>query len=173
MSQTSEKIDLFAWLRKKDAAERIGCSEKHVEKLSREGSLEMQMYRRPEGGPRVAVYHPGDVEKLAGQKNPNGHVMKPADSTDGVPIIVPTTNNPLSTMFTSGMIPFLRTLSGLSETAETSDLPPSELRFVGYLSIMEAMDFTGLPEKTLQRFAKEGRIGKIGTKYRRKDLEGL
>lgn len=169
MSQTSEKIDLSAWLRKKDAAERIGCSEKHVEKLSREGSLEMQMYRRPEGGPRVAVYHPGDVEKLAGQKNPNGHVMpEPAPGS-----ALATINNAFHNRVMPMVEPFFRMIGTTSETSETSPLPPSELQFVGYLSITETMKFTGLPEKTIQRFAKEGRIGKIGTKYRRKDLESL
>jgi DNA-directed RNA polymerase specialized sigma24 family protein len=194
MSQNSQKFlrsDLSAWYPKAEAARVIGCSEKLIEQLARKrgkDKLQQAMYRRPGGGPRIAVYHPGDVERIAKERNENKpHVMAPPEASDpvdgfldrihpDVPLPLelakdePTPPPPLAV---SLAVAFLRALYKISENSQKVTLPPSELRFVAYLSSREARAYSGLPVSTIRRLARDGKIAKIGRLYRRADLEAL
>jgi hypothetical protein len=181
-SQAS-KTDYSAWYRKEEAAVRIGCSPKLIEQLARRGEMQKTMYRRPDGGNRVAVYHPQDVEKIARKRNkePAPHVMPAEEPPDGAlepsPSAVYAAARdvpPPSPVLVAMLASFLHALYRLSQSSgnsENSVLPPSELRYVTYLSIGEARAYSGLPAGTIRRLARQGLIGKMGTRYRRADLE--
>ena len=58
------------WLTKQQAATAIGVTTKTVERLAQDQKLQQASWRRPTGGPEVAVYHPADVARLAKERRP-------------------------------------------------------------------------------------------------------
>jgi len=63
------ETDLSDWLPIADAAQRIGCSTRTIERLARARKLEQRL--RPQAGsPAVAVYNPDDVARLASERRP-------------------------------------------------------------------------------------------------------
>jgi DNA-directed RNA polymerase specialized sigma24 family protein len=181
-SRNSPKANYSAWYRKEEAAKTIGCSLKTVEHLARRREIQKAMYRRPDGGNRVAVYHPRDVEKIARKRNqePAPHVLPaeepPTGALEPMPseIYAAARDAPPPPLLVGLLATFLHALYRLSQSSansENSVLPPSELRHVTYLSISEARAYSGLPAGTIRRLARQGLIGKMGTRYRRADLE--
>lgn len=144
-----------SWLPMGEVLKQTGMSERTIYRHVRLGKLK-QAQRPIPGRKPLPVFDPADVAQLAEL------ALKAA------PEILP----PVDAMVLRDAVEVARTAI-LQRQAPLAGLPPSELRFIAYLSIQEAMLFTGLPEKTIQRFAREGRVGKIGTRYRRKDLEAL
>jgi len=60
---------LADWLTVVDAADRIGCSKRTIERLASAKKLEQRL--RPQAGsPAVAVYNPDDVARLASERRP-------------------------------------------------------------------------------------------------------
>ena len=63
------ETDLSDWLPIADAAARIGCSTRTIERLGRAKKLEQRL--RPQAGsPAVAVYNPSDVARIAAERQP-------------------------------------------------------------------------------------------------------
>jgi transposase-like protein len=61
--------DLTTWLSIADAATRIGCSTRTVERLGRAKHLEQRL-RPQKGSPPVVVYNPDDVARIAALRRP-------------------------------------------------------------------------------------------------------
>jgi hypothetical protein len=69
--------------------------------------------------------------------------------------------------------PALAALIGMLPSTDSAILPPSELRHKRYLTIQEAVAYTGLPAGRIQDKARAGRINREGLRYRRADLDEL
>lgn len=158
MSQTQPNFE--HWLTKAEAAQALGVAEKTIDRMAAVGQIQKQKRGSP-GKPPMAVFHPDDIERER-----NARHKTPA------PFILPTETTAVQRL-SDLTVPHPPKSYGQGDRRMSDIWTPSELQFIGYLSIQEAMRFTGLPEKTIQRFAREGRVQKIGTRYRRKDLEAL
>lgn len=172
MSQTP---DYATWLTKQQAADAIGVTTKTIERLAQDGQVQQARWRRPSGGPELAVYHPADIARVAAtrrQANPapfvvpgttdlptNGHGMEPHALTLG------SSTGPTS----DELLHALTWLMGkvVSETSETATL---------FLTIPEAAAVTGLTQAYLRRRIADGTLPAIrdrSWRIRRRDLETL
>src|SRR4029450_12274543 len=76
-------IDYSTWMTKQQAADAIGVTTKPIERLAQSKHLEQARWKRPTGGPRLAVYNPDDVARIVAQAQlptqpfelPVGHVV--------------------------------------------------------------------------------------------------
>jgi hypothetical protein len=194
ISQKSAKCDMFDagelpdmkdysnWLTKTQAAEVLGVSTKTVEGLTQDMKLQMHMWRRPEGGPKIAVYNPDDVERERSERNPEGHAFVVPSAKSATSEIVSggaaaamaphrSSQNSAMVPADSNVVELLRHLVAASQSSET--MRPSELAHKVYLSITEARAYTGLAEKIIQAAAREGKIKRLGRGYNRADLGNL
>jgi len=184
MSQTFDYAD---WLTKQQAADAIGVTTKTVERFVQSGQIQQARWQ-PEGrGPMRAVYHPGDVARVAAERRqgplppflvPVG--VDPPTNGNGHGGLSPI--NPISPL-TELAIPdagsrpgedLLRVLVAaavrvMSETSQTSTL---------FLTIPEAAAYAGLPATDIRRACESGELKARKTtrgawRIRRTDLEQL
>lgn len=172
------KPDYSTWLTKQQAADAIGVSTKTIEKFTDDGKLQQAEWKRPEGGPRIVVYHPRDVERLSKERNPDAHPFvlpaadeKPAAHTSkAVAVRQPNTEQ------------FMQALAAAVGGASQNSQKQAEVRLAErlYLTIEQAADYTGLGVGYLRRQISEGKLelmkgaGPRGADVlRRKDLETL
>jgi excisionase family DNA binding protein len=177
--------DYSTWLTKQQAAEAIGVTTKSIERFVQEGKIQQARWRRPTGGPELAVYHPDDVARIAQARQPgplppflvpggapastngNGH--------GGLTPITPITPSPFSNVeearraFVVGLSEFAGLLKTVSQTSETSTL---------WVTVPEAAAILGFPQADVRRLIHDGelncrRTGRGGIRIRRTDLGAL
>ena len=172
-SPNSQKYDYSAWPTKQAAAAAIGCSTKLVEQLAKDKKLQTARYRRPEGGPAIAVYHPQDVERLRKERNP-----------DAAPFVLPATRrnevNEVSLVPAIGgksaepLNALIALLQGASQNSEKASVRIAERL---YLTFPEASAYSGLPQAHLKRLIEAQKLPAQktggGWRIRRSDLEKL
>jgi excisionase family DNA binding protein len=166
------KPDYSTWLTKQQAAQAIEASTKTIEQLARDGKLQQQRWRRPEGGPQIVVYHPRDVERLRKERNP-----------DAAPFVLPTAS---TGSVNQELVPvrgpeqFMQALAAM--TSQTSEKRSTTVRLSEklYLTFSEAAEYTGLGVGYLRELVMRGellprkRIGPHGSSVlRREELEKL
>lgn len=162
----SSQTDYSAWPTKQQAADAIGVSTKLVEQLATEGKLQTAKYRRPEGGPRLSVYHPADVERLRLERNP-----------DAPPFVLPPEPDAPQAIARAQPQDLLQMLAA-AITSQKSEKPPA-VRIAErlFLSIQEASDYSGLPQSHIRRLMKAGTLPALrtggGWRIKRADLEKL
>jgi len=157
--------DYATWLTKAQAAAALSVSTKTIEKYAQAGQIEQAAYRRPTGGPKLAVYNPADVDRLQ-HPVPAPFVVPPGvrfarPSTAVAPVAPPSPGEDLVRAL----------LHGLRQSAPTA--PKSETVF---LTLAEAAGFTGLTVTRLRRQCQQGTLPAIkdrGWKIRRVDLANL
>jgi excisionase family DNA binding protein len=163
------------WLPKQEAAAVIGCSTKHIERLAQEKLIQAAKYKRPKGGPAIAVYHPGDVERQARERNPDAEpfVMPAAapPAVNGSKAIAVRQSSPEEFMEA-----LAKAIAGASQTSQTGVRLAERL----YLTMGEAAEYTGLGLRYLRRQIAVGNLelvkgaGHHGANVlRRADLEKL
>lgn len=177
-SQTSARVsdpDYSTWLNKKQAADAIGVTTKTVERLAHDRQIQQARWRRPTGGPPLAVYHPADVARLAAARRPapsTGFLVPAehlpakgngANGTGGLALV------PAGAMPSDEVLRALlaTALAAVSETSQTSRL---------FLTIAEAAAESGLTPTCLRRLIREQQLPAIrdrGWRIRRRDLEQL
>jgi excisionase family DNA binding protein len=169
------KPDYSTWPTKQEAANAIGVSTKTVEKFADDGKLQQFEWKRPEGGPRIMVYHPRDVERLRKARNPNAPpFILPADEKT-------TETSRAIAVRPSVPEPFLQALaaavqSGASQNSEKRVRLAEQL----YLTIEEAAEYAGLGVTFLRRQIADGKLNPLrgagprgADVLRRTDLEAL
>ena len=126
------KRDYSTWPTKQKAADLIGVSTKTIENYVKEKKIKQASWKRPTGGPALAVYNPEDVNRLA-------HRMSNAVIVDS-PGAAPPGNGheqlaPIGPALNGAALieTILRTIQKTSETSEKL-----------FLTIPEAAEFTGL-----------------------------
>jgi len=178
-SQTSTRVsdmDYSGWLTKAEAATAIGVTTKTVERLAADGKIQQGAMQRQGRGPKISVYHPDDVARMAQERRTgpapfvlpagvtspvtgNGH-----GSSSALQIAIPSPppgEDVLRLLFASA-------LRAVSETSQTS--------VALFLTIPDAAAVSGLSQANLRRRCQSGWPGAIkdgAWKIRRKDLEAL
>jgi len=174
--------DYSTWLTKQQAADAIGVSTKTIEKLAQDRQLEQAVWRRPTGGPPLAVFQPDDVARIATARRraPAPFVLEAEDDQ-------PVRGNGHGTLARAQPVPSgadtqQTVASGLSAFAAAlrallaENSPTSQNSEKSFLTIPEAALATGLSPTFLRRMIKAGTLTAIkdkGWKIRRKDLEAL
>jgi excisionase family DNA binding protein len=178
-----------SWLTKQQAAEKIGCSTKTVEKLAADRKLQ-QAFRRSPAGAKVAVYHPEDVAHEAATRNPNPEAfevpargiplkalrdMEERRIVEGKSIALITPRQDAIEQLLA-ILPYANAI--LSRAAsENSQKCPTRITEKVYLTMAEAAEYSGLPPIEILRAIDSGLVlarktGR-GWRFNRKSLEGL
>lgn len=149
--------DLSAWLNKQEAAQRLGVSERTLDRMADKGP-ERRMRARPGRKPEP-VFNPEDVERLASKA-----------------FVVPAALVPSEELATrQGPPPVLQMLlSVIQSLATTSHAKPQAALF---LTLDEAAEYSGLSKSFLRRVVREGQIPSVKdglrTKISRHDLDNF
>jgi len=164
------------WLTKAEAALAIGVTTKSVERMAAAGQIQQGATQRQGRGPKIAVYHPDDVARVAAERrttpapfvlpagvtspvNGNGH-RKP----EGLQIASPAPDDQVASFFCS----LVAAIRSVSETSQTN--------VALFLTIPEAAAVSGLSQANLRRRCQSGWSGAIkdgAWKIRRADLARL
>ena len=145
------------WFTKSQAASFLQVSEKTIERLARKGEIHRETRKRP--GVRASpVYSPEDLDRVKNAQTPQVAVLPPQAEAGGVPALIP---------------PRVQLPSFLQSLLSGADVP---LRDKLFLTVKEAVRFSGLPESTIRRLLRSGKLPGIkvgGWRIRRADLEEL
>ena len=145
------------WFTKYQAAAFLQVSEKTIERLARKGEIRRETRKRPGVRPSP-VYCPEDLDRVKNAQTPQVAVLPPQAEAGGVPALIP---------------PRVELPSFLQSLLSGADVP---LRDKLFLSVKEAVRFSGLPESTIRRLLRSGKLPGVktgGWRIRRGDLEEL
>ena len=143
------------WFTKSQAAAFLQVSEKTIERLARKGEIHRETRKRPGVRPSP-VYSPEDLDRVKNAQTPQVAVLPPQAEAGVFPHSFPAWT----------FLPSLNRSSG-------ADVP---LRDKLFLTVKEAVRFSGLPESTIRRLLRSGKLPGIktgGWRIRRADLEEL
>ena len=145
------------WFTKSQAAAFLQVSEKTIERLARKGEIRRDTRKRPGVRPSP-VYSPEDLDRVKNAQVPQVVVMPPQAEAGSVPALAPRA---------------VELPSFLQSLVNGPDVP---LRDKLFLSVKEATRFSGLPESTIRRLLRSGKLPGVkagGWRIRRVDLEEL
>ena len=145
------------WFTKSQAASVLRVSEKTIERLATKGEIRRATRKRPGVRPSP-VYCPEDLDRVKNAQTPPAVVMPPQAEAGGVPALAPRAGE---------LSAFLQSL------ITGADVP---LRDKLFLSVKEATRFSGLPESTIRRLLRSGKLPGVktgGWRIKRSDLEQL
>lgn len=163
--------DLSAWWNKETTAAALNVSTKTVERLAAAAKLESRMYKRPEGGAVIKVYHPAEVERLRKKLQPDAKpFVVPAETSALVRTPGPPAPAGPAAGWERALAVQIAKAGQLFLEAEhhPPELPVTEVLF---LTLAQAAKLSGLP-RSLIREMKGVRTGR-GWRIRRADLEAL
>ena len=144
------------WFTKSQAAAFLQVSEKTIERLARKSAIRRETRKRPGVRPSP-VYSPEDLDRVKAAQVPQVVVMPPQAEAGGVPALASRLDLP----------------SFLQSLVTGADVP---LRDKLFLTVKEAVRFSGLPESTIRRLLRSGKLPGFkagGWRIRRVDLEEL
>ena len=178
--------DYSTWLTKQQAADAIGVTTKSVERWVQAGQIQQARWRRPTGGPELAVYQPDDVARIAAERTPGppapflmptGAALPPTNGNGHHPAAlarVPSAERTLAEHLSASapgqdLLTVLVTAAArvMSETSQKQTL---------FVTLQEASAVTGLSQAYLKRQIENGKlpaVRDVGWRIRRKDLEQL
>jgi excisionase family DNA binding protein len=174
-------LDYATWLTKQQAADAIGVTTKTVEQLAKDRKLEQAFWRRPTGGPQLAVYNPDDVSRIALERR-----QTPAPFV--LPAVQPMTGNGNGRRYTNAASQALAVpaaadsaddlvrqfLHGLLRAATTPQASQNSEKL--FLTVDEAATVSGLSRGYIRRLIREQKLPAVrcrGWRIRRRDLEEL
>jgi excisionase family DNA binding protein len=173
-----KRSDHSDWLTKAQVADAIGVSTKTVEKLAADKQLQQASVKRA-GKPPIVVYHPGDVERVRKDRNPEGEAFAvPTSDRSGIPDH-PTaesgTNAETALTKRAGEPAAFGVMAALIKELGNGS---AQVRLTErmYLTVKETSELTGLTQTYVMRKIKAGvlpAIRDVGWKVRRSDLEKL
>jgi len=182
------ETDLSDWLLTMEAAMRIGCSVRTVQRLGEDKKLETR--KRPQKGtPPVVVYNPDDVDRIAAEKRQAAppFVLPPVSTGNGNGHLAHGLTSPQSVLPSTHPVSrdtdLIRQFLALAvQHFQSPPSPPQDVTVAemaetkAWLTIPEASAHTGLSQAYLRRKCQAGWAGAIkdrGWKIRRTDLEAL
>lgn len=177
------------WVVAMEAAMRIGCSTRTIERLARAGKLEQRLRPRA-GSPPVAVYNPADVARLAAERRPapRPFVLGAVQEEHGNGRTHTPTSTHMQTRAPASLgLPAEDLIRGLavllSKALQSPPSPPVSERVAEtvFLTVEEAAAYSGLTPRDLRRAVRTGELparhhGRRDWRtwrIRRKDLEAL
>jgi excisionase family DNA binding protein len=152
----SNTPDYSTWMTKQQAADSLAVSSKQIERWANDKRLQCAKWKRPEGGPTIAVYHPADVERIAHDRNPDAEPFvlsaaadrKPMNGTPAIAVRQPSAEQFLQAVAAA--------VSGASQTSQTHGGGRLAERL--YPTIGEAAEYTGLGVGYLRRLITERKL---------------
>ena len=141
------------WLTKTEAAAFLRVSEKTVERLATKGDVR-RTTRKRHGVRPLPVYNPDDLQKVKDSQTAQVQVVPQAEAGQ-----------------TQALAPRVDLPSFLQSLVNGADVP---LRDKLFLSVKEATRFSGLPESTIRRLLRSGKLPGVktgGWRIKRSDLE--
>lgn len=176
---------LTDWLPIAEAAARIGCSTRTVERLAAKKQLEQRL--RPQAGsPAVAVFNPDDVDRIAAERHPAPppFVLEAGRATgngngQGTARVGNDLLRKRNDLLRAADDPIRQLAALVLHALQSPPLPPvsekvAETRL--FLTLAEAAAYTGLSTWYLRVQIKKGTLPAVrtrGWRIRRKDLEVL
>jgi len=156
------------WLTKTSASETLGRSPSRVAALGTEGAIKTQPATNPVSKQRVTLFHAGDVERLAFERDHPGEVSKVPAKLEHPPL--PLRSEVLS-WIRENAIPGGTTDARFNE--QTTPKP--------WLTLAEAAEYSGLPVSTIRNLIDAGSLKHLdvgprpGGRWRvkRSDLDAL
>lgn len=158
----SAGLDLSAWMTKAEAAARLGCSERTMDRLTATGAGPERRLRPRQGAKPEPVYNPEDVERLAPAASPA--VVPYTGPLNG--LAAPQTSNAAETGFAL-LVSAMQTLA---------DRVGPRRPLAAFLTIKEASAYSGLSQAFLRRLARARVLPSVrdgALKVRRIDLDNL
>jgi hypothetical protein len=135
------------WLTKKATARALRVSTKTLERMLQDGAtIRQARWQRDGRGPKLAVYHPGDV---AAAVRARGAFVLPAEGAS-TGLALPAAGAPVEELL-RGVLTALATSATVSQTV--SQTPKTQ-----YVPLAEAVALSGLSEATLRRRVREGLV---------------
>jgi Helix-turn-helix domain len=128
MSKLSHPTE--CWLTKQRAAQILQVAEKTIDRMAKSGKIQKELLKRPGQAP-IVVFHPGDIERFK-PVVPAPFVMSDTVSSQSGIVAVGQVSTPMSKV--------------------------SKVRLPLWLTLQEAVDYSGLPEAILREFIAGGRI---------------
>ena len=143
------------WLTKTAAAAFLRVSEKTIERLATKGDVR-RTTRKRHGVRPLPVYNPDDLQKVKDSQTAQVEVVPQAEAGQ-----------------TQALAPRVDLPSFLQALFPAADMP---LRDKLFLTIKEAARYSGLPQSTIRRLIRAGKIPAVkagGWRIKRSDLEQL
>jgi hypothetical protein len=161
------------WYTKHDASNKIGVSTKTIEQFAKAGKIQQVMYKRPSGGPKVAVYEPADVDRLAAERKAESEPPPP-------PFVMPAGANGNGARASARSLARVATTNGdaaaILHALMTAAQKGSQSSEKLFLTIPEAAQISGLSEAYIRRACKTEKLAAIkdgGWKIKRAALVAL
>lgn len=155
------------WLTKTSASERLNRSPSRVAALGVEGAIKTQPAQNPVSKQRVTLFHEGDVERLAYERDHPKEVSR-------VPAKLEQPSDAFSDLAKTG----IWSLRGLPRLGfERAELPPLK----PWLTLAEAAEYSGLPVSMIRAFIDAGSLKHLNVgprpggrwRVKRSDLDAL
>lgn len=127
-----------SWLTKQQAAQILQVAEKTIDRMAKSGKIQKELLKRPGQAP-IVVFHPGDIERF------KPVVPAPYSIWGNPPLVMSDTESNLSKCHEVGQV-------------STPMSKVSKVRLPLWLTLQEAVDYSGLPEAILREFIAGGRI---------------
>jgi hypothetical protein len=171
-------LDLSSWLPKATVAAILECSTKWVERFERDGKLQRGDWKNPATGRPMAVYHPGDVERLRAARKPDGaaFVVSPLPAPVAPWNAGAARSSRGHSQKQDGAFLVNRAAVELAGLLSANSQKVLSLKEKLFLTLVEASEYSGLPKAVLLAEIKAGlparRTG-AGWRFKRSDLEKL
>ena len=179
------ETDLSDWLLAMEAAMRIGCSTRTIERLAAAKKLEARL-RRQAGSPAVAVYNPEDVARIALARSPAAPAFVLPAVQDGngngqgsVARAGNNNHNNYSTSRRAANDPVHQFFAFLLHTLQSPPSPPvsETVAETRYVTVKDAAAILGVTEACARRAIKAKGLATLrdwnGLHVRRTDVEQL
>jgi hypothetical protein len=159
------------WLTKQQAAQTLNVAEKTIDRLAARGELQKTMRKRS-GLPPLAVFHPGDVQRIAVERD---KPIPPFPVDGGQDGHMSNGSNLPAVHHVSDVSHFAALIRALALGA------PAAANGALYVPIEEAVRIVGLNEHHIRRRIADGTVraarlkidGRITTRVARADLEKI
>ena len=170
--------DYSGWLSKAQAAAALEVSTKTLDRMAAQKLIEQAIWRRP-GKPAIAVFYPPDVEKLWKARNPDAtppFVVPEAQEDPGPP---PETAALARSTAHGAQNTLAVLLEALGHASATPAVPAVAIRDKLFLTLAEAVSYSGLPPVYLRTLIANGTLtavkvdGRGSLRIKRGDLDRL
>ena len=176
----AEPPKLEDWLTKQQAAQLLAVAEKTIDRMADRKEIQKATRKRP-GLPPQVVFHPGDLERVkTSREQPPGAFIMPRGTPDGQESDMSNLAESFLAAIQAATRPALP--AGSDHAEKTVRKPAVAIESKLFLTLGEAVAYTGLPRKHLRALIDSGKleehvVGKPGKgevrRIRRADLEKL
>lgn len=172
MAAMTPQPDYHDWPTKAECAKLLGCSAATLERMAKAGKLEVRYREVPKRRPE-AIYNPTEIDRLIGERNP------PFVAPPGSAMMLNNPGNVSADAVREALLslPLLVRDRDGAAAPEAASTPRVALSSKLYLTIDEAVEYSGLPASYLHRMIRGGGLLHVKAdrwlRISRKSLERL